>query len=177
VYSPERTAEAIREKAKHAFGRREEPDEEESGAEPASVAERPLASGEVRKEQAKPARIDPLSLRPLGTDGFDLSAGEDRIRQRRLEQPTPMELVHRAADEHDLDEEMGTVYVALLRHGRDLNGKGMPPGWVNVQTNEETLINMVGDPQKLQRGIEVLIARGLFIYMVPGGPWGRLRIG
>jgi hypothetical protein len=177
VYGPERTTEAIREKARHAFGRRDEPEEEEPGAELVPV-ERPLVAGEVRKEVRKPQRIDPLSLRPLGTAGFDLSAGEDRIRQRRLEQPTPVELIHRAADEHDLDEEMGSVYVALMRHGRNLNGKGMPPGWVDVHTNEETILRMIGgDPPKLQRGIEVLINRELFRWMVPGGPWGRLRVG
>ena len=151
VYSPERTADAIREKAKHAFGRRDEAEEDEPGAE--VVPQRPVAAGDVRKEQPKPVRLDPMSMKPVGTKGFDASMGEHRIREVNLGRPMPMELVRDISDQHDLEEEAGLTYVALLRHCRGLNVKGVPSGWANVQTNEPSLLQMIGgDPKKLERG-------------------------
>jgi len=153
TYAPDRSVARLRDKARHAWGRQEpeEPEEPQSAAELAPVA----GPTEVRKEGvAKPVRIDPLNYAPVGTEGGDRDAGEDRIRARALERATPVEIVRQVQDDHDFERETGLVYVALLRHSRGLNARGVPPGWANVQTNEESILPMIeGGVSALQRGI------------------------
>jgi hypothetical protein len=162
AYPPSRSADAIRAKARAAFGR-PEPEEDES-EEPVSGAE---MLPQPKAPQAPALKIDPLTgsviprsvsdgapklgrellkhvqgerLAPPGTEQIDRDAATARLREEGLREPPSDGLVRRIAEDHaddGWDEGTCRAYAVLMRHSRYDRGNQL---WPIVTLSEPSIL-------------------------------------